>query len=192
MTRTELDVVVGEDGVDAEDGGDVLRGEAFAGGALIKDSTLVEEQQAVAVLPCHVEVMDNEEDGLVLLDVDLTQEVENFELVGDIKVGDGLVEEQDRGLLSQRTGNHDTLQFTAAHLVGLGKTEVPGVGLFHALLHYLPVGFGLVLQTMLVGVATHEDGFEGGEFEVGMRVLTDESHALRQLTGGILEDVGVV
>ena len=109
MTRTEVDVVVGEGGADAEDSGDVLRGEALAGGALIKNAALVEEQQAVAVLPCHVEVVDDEEDGLVLFKVDATQEVKNLELVGDIEVGDGLVKEQDRSLLSQCTGYHDTL-----------------------------------------------------------------------------------
>lgn len=96
-----MDVVVGEGGVDAEDGGDVLRGEALAGGALIKNAALVEEQQAVAVLPRHVEVVDDEEDGLVLFKVDATQEVKNLELVGDVEVGDGLVEEQNGGLLSQ-------------------------------------------------------------------------------------------
>jgi len=97
--RTEVDVVACEGGVDAEDGSDVLWGEAFAKGALVLDAALVEEQQAVAVLPCHVEVVDDEEDGLVLLAVDLTQEVKYLELVGDVEVGNGLVKEQDGSLL---------------------------------------------------------------------------------------------
>ncbi len=86
MTRAEVDVVAREGGVDAEDGGYVLWGEAFAGRALVLDAPLVEEQQTVAVLPRHVEVVDDEEDGLVLLAVDAAQEVEYLELVGDVEV----------------------------------------------------------------------------------------------------------
>ena len=99
MTRAEVDVVALEGGVDTEYGGDVLWGEAFAEGTLVLDAALVKEQQAVAVLPCHVEVVDDKENGLVLLAVDLTQEVKNLELMGDVEVGDGLVKEQDGSLL---------------------------------------------------------------------------------------------
>ena len=94
-----MDIITSEGSGDTKDGGNVVGREAFAGGALVLDAALVEEQQAVAVLPCHVKVVDDEEDGLVLLAVDLTQEVENLELVGDVEVGDGLVEEQDGRLL---------------------------------------------------------------------------------------------
>ena len=66
---------------------------------------------------------------------------------------------------------------------------MPSVSLFQTLLDYLPVGFGLVLKTMLVGVATHENCFEGRELKVGMRMLTDESHALCQLAGGVVEHI---
>ena len=69
---------------------------------------------------------------------------------------------------------------------------MPCVGLLQALLHYLPVGFRLVLQAMLIGVASHEDGLEGRELEVGMRMLADECHALRQLAGGVLQHVAAV
>lgn len=129
MTRAEVDVVVGEGCGDTEDGCYILWCETFTERPLVLDATLMEEQQAVAVLPRHVEVVDDEEDGLVLLAVDLTQKVEYLELVGDIEVGYGLVKEQDGGLLRQGTGNHDTLQLAATHLVGLGETEVPCVGL---------------------------------------------------------------
>ena len=136
-----MDVVAREGGVDAKDGGDVVGREAFASGALVLYAALMEEEQAVAVLPRHVEVVDDEEDGLVLLAVDVAQEVEYLELVGDVEVGDGLVEEQDGGLLCQRTCYHHTLQFSAAHLVRFGKAKVPCVGLAEALLNNLPVGF---------------------------------------------------
>ena len=49
-----MDVVAGEGGGDTEDGGDVVRREAFASGALVLYAALMEEQQSVAVLPCHV------------------------------------------------------------------------------------------------------------------------------------------
>ena len=192
MMRTEVNVVASEGSVNAEDGSDVLWGEAIAEGTLVLDAALVEKQQTVAILPRHVEVVDDEEDGLVLLAIDLTQEVEYLELVGDIEVGDWLVEEQDGSLLGQSTGYHDTLQLTATHLIGLGKAEMPGVGLFQALLHNLPVGLRFVLQTVLVRIATHEYSLEGGKLKVGMRVLADECHALSQLSGSVLQHVGVV
>lgn len=71
MTRAEVYVVAGEGGVDAKDGGDVVGGETFAGGTLIAYAALMEEEQAVAVLPRHVEVVDDQEDGFVLLAVDV-------------------------------------------------------------------------------------------------------------------------
>ena len=99
MNRAELDVVAREGGLDVEDGGNIVGREALVCGTLIEDAALVEEEQAVAVLPCHVEVVDDEEDGFVLLTVDAAQEVENLELVGDVEVGEGLVEQQYGGLL---------------------------------------------------------------------------------------------
>ena len=45
---------------------------------------------------------------------------------------------------------------------------------------------------MLVGVAAHEDGLEGGELEIGVRMLAYEGHALCQLAGSIVEDVGAI
>ena len=90
---------IGEGGLDVEDGGNIVGREALVCGTLIEDAALVEEEQAVAVLPCHVEVVDDEEDGFVLLTVDATQEVENLELVSDVEVGEGFVEQQYGGLL---------------------------------------------------------------------------------------------
>ena len=75
MTRTEADGVALEVGCNSEDGGDIVGGEAFVGGALVLDATLVEQQQAVAILPSHVKVVDDKEDGLMLLAIDLTQKV---------------------------------------------------------------------------------------------------------------------
>ena len=75
MARTETDGVALEGGCNSEDGGDVVGGKAFTGGALVLYAALVKQQQAVAILPRHVEVVDDEEDSLVLLAVDLTQEV---------------------------------------------------------------------------------------------------------------------
>ena len=124
-----MDVVASEGGGDAENGGNIVGCEPFASGALVLYAALMEEEQTVAVLPRHVEVVDDEEDGLVLLVVDATQEVEYLELVGDVEVGNGLVEEQYGGLLCQCTGYHDALQLAAAHLVGFGEAEVPCVGL---------------------------------------------------------------
>ena len=43
MTRTEADGVALEVGCNSEDGGDIVGGEAFVGGALVLDAALVEQ-----------------------------------------------------------------------------------------------------------------------------------------------------
>ena len=88
----EADGVVLEGGRDTEDRGDVFRGEALSGGSLEIDPSPVKEEETLAILPRHVEVVDDKENGLMLLAVDAEQEFKDFKLVGDIEIGNRFVE----------------------------------------------------------------------------------------------------
>ena len=112
--------------------------------------------------------------------------------MGYVEVGNGFVEQHDRGLLGESTCEHHTLQFAAAHLAGKRKAQVPGVGLFHTLFHDVPVGLRLVLEPALVGVSAHKNGLEGGELEIGLWLLPHEGKSLSQFARRIVVDVAVL
>lgn len=179
------DVAVGDGGLDIEDGGDAAWSEAVLDGALVEEFVVVEEYEPRAVAVGEVEVVDDDEDCFVLFEVEILQKRHDFVLVRDVKVGGGLVEQHDRSLLGEGAGEHDALEFAAAHLVGLGVAQVPGVGHTHDVFDDVPVGLRLVLKAVLVWVATHEYDFEGGELEVGGGVLPYDGDCLGKLTGTV-------
>lgn len=145
LTSRYIYLVVGNVGVDVEDFEDILFGEALGDGTLVADGVVVQQQQLATIVEGEVEVVDDNENGFVLGAVDVAQQFHNFELMGYVEVGNGFVEQHDRCLLGEGTSQHHTLQFAAAHLVWERKAQMPGVGLFHALFHDVPVGLRLVL-----------------------------------------------
>ena len=57
------------------------------------DATILQDNNVIAILRCQIHVMDRHEGG----HTHATNEIEDFELVSDIQVVGGLVEDQDTG-----------------------------------------------------------------------------------------------
>ena len=72
--------------------------------------------------------MQDDDERVVAPSVQIAAEVEDLELVGDVQEGGGLVEEKQRGLLSQDEGEPGALALTAGELVhpAMGETRDPG------------------------------------------------------------------
>jgi len=174
-------VAVSDFGFHAEYFGYALRGETFCHRALVEDVMVVEEYQPGAVAVGEVEVVDDDEDGLLLVAVEIAQERHDLVLVRYVEVGGGFVEEHYGCLLCEGSCEHDALQLAAAHLVGLGVAQMPGVGHAHGLFDDVVVALRLVLEAVLVGVAPHEYDLEGGELEVGGGVLPHDGDGLGKL-----------
>jgi len=72
--------------------------------------------------------VQDDDERVVAPSVQIAAEIEDLELVGDVQEGGGLVEEKQRGLLSQDEGEPGALALTAGELVhpAMGETRDPG------------------------------------------------------------------
>ena len=160
--------------------------QGFGRGSVEEYCSSLQQHALRAVAQGQVEVVDDDEYCFALIAVDVGQQLHNFELVGDIEVGCRFVEQEVGRLLCQCTCYHHALQFAAAHLAWQRQPQMPCVGLFHALLHDVPVMLRLVLKVPLIRVAPHKDGFEGRKFDIGLRMLLYARYSLCQLACGVV------
>ena len=116
----------------------------------------MQQQQSRAIMQRHVQIVDHNQYRLPLVSVNIAQQLKNLILVRQIQIGQWLVKQHYRGLLSQCPRQHHTSQFSPAHLPRLGETQMPRIRLLHATLHNIPILLRLVLQTPLVRVAPHQ------------------------------------
>ena len=84
--------------------------------------------EIVGVAGGKVEVVQDHDDRHARFVVEVRQEVENLDLVGDIEEGRRFVQKQDVGALGQRHGDPDALALSAGEFVHrpLGKVGRPG------------------------------------------------------------------
>ena len=141
----------------------------------------MQQQQSRAIMQRHVQIVDHNQYRLPLVSVNIAQQLKNLILVRQIQIGQWLVQQHYRGLLSQCPRQHHTPQLSPAHLARLGETQMPRIRLLHATLHNIPILLRLVLQTPLVRVAPHQHRLKSRELKIGLRILPHKSHALRQL-----------
>ena len=71
------------------------------------DATILQDNNVIAILRCQIHIMDRHESG----HTHATNEIEDFELVSDIQVVGGLVEDQDTGLLNKGARDQRPLFF---------------------------------------------------------------------------------
>ncbi len=82
----------------------------------------------VAVAGGQVEVVQHHHDGAAALAVEPADQVEHLDLVGEVEVRRGLVEQQHVGVLGQRHRDPGALALTAGQLVERPVAQVAGVG----------------------------------------------------------------
>ena len=154
----------------------VLRaGEDLRHRPLLADDAVAHHHHVVGHLAHHAQVVADEQHAHAPRGLELTHELQDLALDGDVQRRGGLIGDQQLGLAGQRHGNHHALLLAARHLVRVGGHAprrlrdahlgqqflgtLPGLGLGHA--H--------VLDQRLSQLRTH------GEHRVqrGHRVLED-------------------
>lgn len=155
--------------------GDEFWGEDGGGGAVGDEAAGGEEEQFIGEGAGEIEIVGGHEDGEGVVAGDLAEEFEEIDLVFEVKVGVGFVEEEDLGFLDEAPADEDALTLAAREgihgaMEQIGKLE--GIGDAG---DYLEVVFGFEAEGgPVAGAAKPEDiadaicGVEGGSLrEVG-------------------------
>lgn len=84
----------------------------------------------VSISRSVVEVMQDHDDRSALICVQLPQEVENFQLMGDVQIGRRIIEQEEWSLLRQRHGNPGALPLATGQPIefALGTVKKAGGG----------------------------------------------------------------
>ena len=114
---------------------DDVRGQHFAAGSVVADVAVLHQQGGVGVLQGHGKVVQDEEQCGARVVLQLGEDVHNLELVGDVEVGQRLVEEHDGRVLYHGAGDECALQFAAAKLRQQAVFEVCQMGALKGLAH---------------------------------------------------------
>ncbi len=139
-----------------------------------------QDRDPVAVGRGEIEVVGDRHDGDAGIPVQRPDQVKHIDLMGDVEVGVGFVQEDHRRFLRERPGNERPLAFPAGEAShGLvGKTE--DVGEFHGPTGDRAVLIALEEATPHMRRAAHEHHFVYGEGKERAGVLGHESDAAGQ------------
>ncbi len=183
--------VVDDPARQVEDLLDDVGGDDVGRGSLGDHRALAHRDQVRGVAGGLVEVVQHRHERAAL-PVELGAQVEDLELVGDVEVGRGLVEQQQRGLLGEHHRDPHPLPLAAGQLVDAPRGEVFDVGGLHGL-----GDDGLVLgrplpQEALVRVAAAGDQVGDGDPVRRDRRLRQQAQALGDRPRGLGVDVAPV
>jgi hypothetical protein len=88
------------------------------------DPSSLERDEVVGVAGRQVEVVQDGDDGRAAGAVEVDEQVEHLDLVGDVEVGGRLVEQEHVGVLRERHGDPDPLALAARQLVDPSSGEL--------------------------------------------------------------------
>ena len=125
----------------------------LVGGALLADGAGIHDDDLVAQLRHHAQVMGDHDDGHAQLLLQGLHQLQDLGLNGHVQCGGGLVCDQNIRFAGQGHGDHDTLTHAAGKLVGV---------LLHALFRLVDVDqpqhlHGAVIGLLLIAVCVQQD-----------------------------------
>ena len=102
-------------------------GEDILGVAGLDDLALRHHADALGHPPHDAEIVGDEQHRHAGLGLEITEELENLGLDGDVEGGGGLVGDEQVGLVGERHRDHHPLSLAAGELVGIGAEPALGV-----------------------------------------------------------------
>ena len=117
------------------------------------DGAVVQQDELIGEGGAEVDVVRGEDDGELLLAGELAEEFEEIDLVVEVEVGVGLVEEQDARLLDEAAGEEDALALAAGEVVDGAREEVGQVEELGGFLDDVHVVVGFEAEDFPVGSA---------------------------------------
>ena len=91
------------------------------------DLALMHQRELIAICGRQIEIVEDAQDRQIGIPGKAKREIEHGQLMGEIEVGRGLVEEQDGGLLGEGARQQETLALTARHLTNPSVSKVRGI-----------------------------------------------------------------
>ncbi len=179
-----------DDAREAEDLGHGPFVEDLFGRALPDDASVAHGDDRRGVQGGLVEVVGDEHDGLARLFVEVCEEVHDLDLVRDVQVGGGLVEQQGRGVLGEGEGDPHALALAAGELVDGAVDELGGAGGPERLGDDHVLVRVAAAAELPVRVASAPDQVPDGDALGGDRGLRQDAEPARHLAGGQAVDVG--
>ncbi len=132
--------------------------------------------------------MQGREDG----DAESRDQLQNLDLIADVEVVGGLVEDEVVGALGQRPGDQHPLFLAPRQGVEAALGEMLTADPFDGLGHDAPVLVVVPVEGPLVRGAADHDHLEDGEVELGRGLLGDDGHATGGVPGAKGQQVGAV
>ena len=145
---------------------------------------LAHGDEVVGVARRQVEVVQHHHDRGAAHLVELGEQVEHLDLVGDVEVRRRLVEQQQVGLLGEGHRDPHALALAAGELVDQPVGEVEGVGQLEGLRHGLLVLARPAPEGALVRVPPAADEVDDADALGGHRVLRQQAERARHLARG--------
>ena len=152
-----------------------------AGGPWAGEPAVLEEDEPSGIRDGQVDVVLGGQDRLPLLPLEAPEDLVDLDLVADVEMGAGLVEEQKGSVLGQRPGDEDALALAAAQPGHLLVREMGRPGQPENLVEdggVLGRGAG---EAPLADISPHEDDLGYPELENGVVDLGDIGDAPRHL-----------
>ena len=101
-----------------------------------------------------VQIVEHHDDGATLRAIELLEQVEHLDLMGDVQECGGLVEEHERRVLGQRHGDPGALPLASRQLVDASVLQLDEIGELERPADCLRVAGGPLREEALMGVAT--------------------------------------
>ena len=174
--------------VHAEDLPHALAGDHVGGCTRRRDLAVAHRDEVVGIARREVELVQDHHDRGAVGGVELTEQVEHLDLVGDVEVGRGFVEQQQVGLLGEGHRDPDPLPLSPRELVDDPVGETQGVGRLEGAGHGGLVRGRPALESALVRGAPAADEVDDGHAFGGDGVLGEQAQGPRDVLGGYAVD----
>ena len=98
---------------------------------LAKAAAALHQNQLIGQLRGKVQFVGDHDGDEAFRDGEMAQQAEHLNLVADVEVGRGFVQEHELGPLGESSGQNRPLEFPAAHFQHAASRKLRQAGLFH-------------------------------------------------------------
>ena len=144
----------------------------------------LQKHDLVSVFADEIEFVGYDNHGVAIYRHQVAQGIEQIDLGSDVEMEGRFIEEQESGLLGERTSENHALFFAAGDLVHPAFDEMRCANLGKRVLGDVDVFLGFEVQAAVVGMPTLQDKFPRARWEEQAAFLLHECDALRPDFGG--------
>ncbi|MEY2600439.1 MAG: hypothetical protein RLZZ142_2698 [Verrucomicrobiota bacterium] len=152
--------------------------------SLCGEGSSLEQEEVVRESRGEGQVVGDTDDGLAGIAREFGKDFKNAELVGEVEVGRGLVQQQDGGVLGECTREGDALVFAGAELRDAPFSEGQEFGQGEGRLEGVAVSAWRMIGIVAMSKTSQGHGVLDAEIEGGWLKGRDDGHAECELRAG--------